>query len=433
MARILFLTQVLPYPLGLSSPEVLDYAVHLADIIISFVQIIVAVGLGYYYLLLVASLPRRQTTRSDLLPKRSFAIAIPAHNEEAVLAETIRLLRTQHYPSHLFDIFVVADHCDDNTAQIARRNGAIGYQRSEEPRGRKAYALQWLLERILAREKQYDALVVFDADSRVDPEFLPVMNQALTQGGPVLQGKHVIAHSEESLFSRLAAVDMRLNNLLRNQARHNLGLSCRLMGDAMCFVTEVIRRHGWPADSLGEDREYGLYLLTQGIRIGYVPQAVSFGQAAPGWKEASTQRLRWYGGVFQIQKKFALKLLRLGLRKRDWAALDQAAELLLPPLSALALLAVSLAGIQGVWFSLRPLFPLPVSIGFVLAWVLFPFLGLWIDGAPASAYRALVHVPFYLLWRLWLGFWARVRGERVRWIRTRRREEIKPPTPETLP
>ncbi|MBC8450485.1 MAG: glycosyltransferase family 2 protein [Chloroflexi bacterium] len=433
MARILFLTQTLPYPLGVGSPAVLPYLVPLADVILSFLQIIVAAGLAYYYLLLIASLPRRQTTRSHLLPQKSFAIAIPAHNEAAVLAETIRLLKAQNYPTHLFDIYVLADHCDDDTAQVARSNGAMCYERNEEPRGRKAYALQWLLKRILAAGRDHDALVIFDADSRVDASFLPAMNCALGQGRLVLQGKHVIASPQESRFSGLAAVDMRLNNLLRNQARQNLGFSCRLMGDAMCFATEVIRRHGWPAESLGEDREYGLYLLTQGIRVGYVPEALSFGQAAPGWREASTQRLRWYGGMLQIQKSFALPLLRLGLRNRDGAALDQAVELLLPPLSVLALLSVCVAGIQGMWPSLHLLFPLPVSMGFVLAWVLFPLLGLWIDGTPASAYRALLYGPFYLLWRLWLGFWARLRGERVRWVRTRRREEVRPSTPDVNP
>lgn len=394
-------------------------------VVLSFLQIVVAVGLGYYYLLLVASLPRRKATRSALPPKTSFAIAIPAHNEEVVLTETIGLLRAQDYPSDLFDIFVAADHCHDHTAQVARRSGAICYERREGPRGRKAYPLQWLLERILTCGRCYDAFVVFDADSRVDPDFLQAMDRALAPERLVLQGRHVIANPEESGFSRLAAVDMRLNNLVRNQAKQNLRLSCRLMGDAMCFSSEVIRQYGWPADSLGEDREYGLYLLTQGIRVGYVPEAISLGQAAPGWREASKQRLRWYGGVFQIQREFALKLLGLGLRGRDWAAFDKAVELLLPPFSFLALLSVCVAGIQGVWSSLHVLFPLSVSIAFVLAWVLFPFLGLWIDRAPASSYRVLLYSPFYLLWRLGLGFQARVLGERVRWVRTPRREEIR--------
>jgi cellulose synthase/poly-beta-1,6-N-acetylglucosamine synthase-like glycosyltransferase len=430
LAQILFLTRVLPYPLDSGYVGVFQYSLDLISVILSFLQILVAIGLAYYYLLLVASLRTQQSTQLDPVSQKSFAIAIPAHNEELVLAETLRFLWAQDYPSHLFDIYVAADHCDDNTTEVARQGGAIGYERGEEPRGRKAYALQWLLERILACEKDYDALVVFDADSRADPSFLQAMSGALDQGHLVLQGKHVIVNPERSRFSGLAAVDMRLNNLLRNQARQNLGLSCRLMGDAMCFATDVIRQHSWLAGSLVEDREYGLYLLTQGIRVGYVPQAISFGQAAPGWREASSQRLRWYSGVFHIQKKFAFSLLKLGFQKCNWAALDQAVELLLPPLSALALLSMGIAMTQWMWPSLGLVLPPLVSASIVVAWAIFPFLGLWADRAPLSSYRALLRSPFYLFWRLWLSFQVRIFGKRVQWVRTKRREEVTLRAPE---
>jgi cellulose synthase/poly-beta-1,6-N-acetylglucosamine synthase-like glycosyltransferase len=395
----------------------------LAEIVLSLIQVVVVVGLGYYYFLLLASIPRRRRVSADHSEDRSFAVAIPAHNEGVVLAETLRALDRQSYPADLYDVHVVADHCDDDTAQVARENGAICYERGEGVRGRKAYALQWLLGRILGSEKDYDALVIFDADSRVEPGFLRAMNAALGPSCQVLQGKHVIASPEEGRFSGLAAVDMRLNNLLRNQARQNLGLSCRLMGDAMCFATPVIRRYGWPADSLGEDREYGLFLLTQGIRVRYVPGAVSVGQAAPSWRSASAQRLRWYGGVSQIQRRFVLKLLGLGVRELNWAALDQAVELLLPPLSVLAILSFMVTVVHWLWPSLRLVLPLTISTGAAIAWGLFPFLGLLIDRAPGSAFLTLLYGPFYVLWRLWIGLLARVRGRRVRWVRTTRHEE----------
>jgi cellulose synthase/poly-beta-1,6-N-acetylglucosamine synthase-like glycosyltransferase len=427
---MLFLTRLLLYPPDPDGLALSQAALQLANILTSLLQIVIVIGLGYYYLLLAACFLRHTTVRTTASPDKSFAIAIPAHNEQAVLAKTIGLLRSQTYPPDLFDIYVAADHCNDHTAEVAVRNGAICYERSEEPRGRKAYALQWLLARILAGGKVYDAFVIFDADSQVDSGFLESMNRALGPDRPVLQGKHVIANPEESRFSRLAAVDMRLNNLLRNQAKQTLGLSCRLMGDAMCFAADVIRQHGWLAGSLVEDREYGLHLLTQEIRISYLPEAVSSGQAAPGWNAAASQRLRWYGGVFHIRKKFASKLLKQALQRCDEAALDQAIELLLPPFSVLTLLSLCLAVVQWMWPVLHPLFPAPVSTAIAVAWIVFPFVGLWIDHAPWSAYRALVHSPFYLIWRLWLGFQARVRREKIQWIRTRRREENTTQIPE---
>jgi cellulose synthase/poly-beta-1,6-N-acetylglucosamine synthase-like glycosyltransferase len=395
-------------------------------VLVSALQLLIAIGLGYHYLLLAAALIGGLRHGSPGTRQRSFAIIIPAHNEASVIASTISRLQAQDYPSHLFDIYVVADHCTDDTASIVRASQAVCYERSEGRRGRKAYALQWLIERVVDAETNYDAVVVFDADSQVDPRFLESMDAAMSSDSPVLQGRHVIADPGTSILAGLASADMHLNNLLRNRAKENLGLSCRLMGDAMCFATNVLRQHGWPADSLGEDREYGLYLLSHGVRVAYVADAVSVGQAAPGWASASAQRVRWYSGVRRIRTRFAVRLLSLGLRQGSWAALDQALELFLPPFSALVLLSVGVASAHLFWGSLRPLLPLSASLGAAVAWIAVPFLGLQIAGAPRSVYRALLFSPLYLVWRLWIGLKANLRAERVQWVRTRRREEVEP-------
>ena len=63
--------------------------------------------------------------------KHRFAIVIPARNESAVIGDTIKCLLAQKYPRELFDIYVVADNCTDNTAEIARAAGATVYERFE--------------------------------------------------------------------------------------------------------------------------------------------------------------------------------------------------------------------------------------------------------------------------------------------------------------
>ncbi|WP_302154233.1 glycosyltransferase, partial [uncultured Enorma sp.] len=46
-----------------------------------------------------------------------YAFFIAAHNEEAVIANLVRSIREQDYPSELIDVFVVADNCTDDTAR----------------------------------------------------------------------------------------------------------------------------------------------------------------------------------------------------------------------------------------------------------------------------------------------------------------------------
>ncbi len=58
-----------------------------------------------------------------------FAFIIAARNESAVIANLIKSIKAQDYPSELVDIIVIADNCTDNTAEISRMNGAIVYER----------------------------------------------------------------------------------------------------------------------------------------------------------------------------------------------------------------------------------------------------------------------------------------------------------------
>jgi glycosyltransferase involved in cell wall biosynthesis len=427
--------------------------------VLALLQGLLLACLGYQAILAVASAWPSRPVSAARSRRLRFAIAIPAHNEASVLPATLARLREQSYPKELFDVHVVADHCTDATADVTRQGGGIAHERNDPPDGRKAYALQWLLQRILQREPAsaasgvhprysiprfrysaprfwrgvrgpqtgYDAVAVFDADSLVDPGFLDVMEGHLSAGKPVLQGQHIISNPQDSPLAAMAAVDMRLNNRLRNQSRSNLGFSCRLMGDAMVFDARVLREHGWPSASLNEDREYGYELLLHGMRASYVPEARSYGQAVSTWRQAEPQRLRWYREVPAMQGRYAGPLLAAAFRSRSLAPFDGAVELLMPPYSVLVALSAINLVLVAAWRLLLPpaggLLGVAASVGLLGAWLLYPVLGLCIDRAPAWAYRALLLGPVYLIWRLWIAVLVRLRGDRISWVRTQRREE----------
>ena len=54
-----------------------------------------------------------------------FMMIIPAHNEEKVVRDLVESLKNLDYRKDLYDIYVIADNCTDNTAQIAKEAGAI--------------------------------------------------------------------------------------------------------------------------------------------------------------------------------------------------------------------------------------------------------------------------------------------------------------------
>ncbi len=382
----------------------------------------VALHLAYLYLLAGAAIRRRPTAPSTD-PQHRFAFLIPAHNEEAVVGRTVATLRQMDYPAELYDIYVVADHCGDATAEKARTAGATCFERREGVRGSKAAALAWLLERVREAGLAYDALVILDADTQVDGQFLRYVDAGLAQGHRIVQGRHVIANPQDGPYPALAWVMMTLDNRLQNQGRSNLSGSARLMGDSVCYRAGILEHAGWQGDSLTEDYDLRLRLLLAGVRIHYLPEAVGRGEAPVTWADARRQRARWLVGSRQARRRYAWPLLRAFLRRPSFALLDGFLQSTLLPYSPL----VVLTGL--LWAANLALLPW-TGAGLLIAWssallllALYPFLGLAVERAPGWAYRALLVGPFFILWRTGMDLLIRLGLKKATWVRTPRRDE----------
>ena len=75
-----------------------------------------------------------------------------------LIKNLIESLKNQTYNKELYDIYVIADNCTDNTARIARDAGAIVYERFDETKKTKGYALDWFLQQKIEENADYDAL-----------------------------------------------------------------------------------------------------------------------------------------------------------------------------------------------------------------------------------------------------------------------------------
>ena len=100
--------------------------------IILTINVIVAVVFAccYAYQLFFLAVPftRKQEAHKPEVLHR-FAILICARNESAVIADLLQSIQHQSYDQSLITTFVMADNCTDNTAEIARQNGAVVYTR----------------------------------------------------------------------------------------------------------------------------------------------------------------------------------------------------------------------------------------------------------------------------------------------------------------
>ncbi len=377
--------------------------------------------LGYLLLQLIASIriPSLDGLHAHVAT-HSFAIAIPAHDEEAVIASTVQRLSKLHYPHTMYSIHIVADHCSDRTAEFARRAGAVVHERNEGPRSGKGAALSWLFQRIL-EDPKYDAVIIFDADTRVDEHFLCAMDARLSTGDQIVQGQHIISNPEDGWFPALTWSMFLIDNRVQNLGRTNLGWSAKNMGDSICFRTDVLRRIGW-GEGLADDYQIRQKYLLNGIRIAYEPAARGFGEAALNWAQARAQRSRWIRGVYDANRQFARQLFVKGLKTRSLAMLDGALQAYLPSYSVLTATAAFFLILQLLGLKM---FGLDISHWVITVWTallgilfFYPILALALEKAPAKAYFVILTGPVFILWRLWLTLVSRFGKKKTVWVRT---------------
>jgi cellulose synthase/poly-beta-1,6-N-acetylglucosamine synthase-like glycosyltransferase len=370
---------------------------------------------------LFAAAARRQKMKIPSRLRR-FAVCVPAHNEEGTIEKTLRGFSALEYPKSSFDVIVVADNCSDATANSARALNAQVLERTDDVNRGKGYALRWCFDQLLTRRPAYDAVVVVDADSILSENFLNVMNSYLETGAEAIQSSDMVEPRPEAWSVEVTRIGFTLYNIVRPLGRRLLGCSAGLRGNGMCFSMEVLRRIQWEAYSLNEDLEYGLRLLMNGVRVVFAPEARVLATMPQDPRNAESQRARWEIGRYTIIRNFARPLLRTALKFKSFRILDAFIDLVIPPLVNLLAIAVLMLCVSvllwvydaggGVY---AILWLLVLALG-----GLHMIVGLYAAGADRSLFRALAHVPRYVLWKLRLYLRLAQRRKPKDWVRTTR-------------
>ena len=237
-----------------------------------------------------------------------FMTIIPAHNEEKVVVNLIESLKKLDYPKDLYDIYVIADNCTDKTAEVAKKAGAIVYERFDEAHKTKGHALQWFLAQKIEEDAPYDAFCIFDADNIVDENFLKVMNKKLCQGEEVVQGYKDIKNPSDSWVSAGYAIFYWTMHRFYHLARYNIGLSPLMNGTGFMVKFDVIKPQGWNTKTLTEDIEFSLKRIIEGKKLGWARDAIVYDEQPVGFKQSWTQRSRWTVGHMQCLKEYTKPL-----------------------------------------------------------------------------------------------------------------------------
>lgn len=282
-------------------------------------------------LFLFAALKRTRRVEARGEPLRLAGLVV-AHDEERVVGDSVRSLVAQEYPADRFAVFVVADHCTDGTARVAREAGAKVLERSSgRAEGKPAAVAHGV--RAVDEAGGFDAVVVFDADNQVARDFFARIAERLNAGDRVVQGLVDAKNPTASWVAASSALGFWAIAAMAQEPRERLGLSVPLMGTGFAMRLDVARRYLEGGGSLTDDLELGARLVLDGLRVAHAPDARTLDEKPVLLGTAFAQRKRWMQGRWAVAERYIPRLLRGAVRGGGgFVKVDLAFQLLAPSL-----------------------------------------------------------------------------------------------------
>jgi len=277
----------------------------------------------YQVVFFFIGLIRGQVKLPPAKKQHTYAFFIAAHNEEAVIANLVKSIKEQDYPSELIDVFVVADACTDATAERAREAGAIVYERNDLSRKGKSWVMDFGFERILREYPgKHEAFFIFDADNLLSRNYVSVMNDAFDQGYMALTSYRNSKNFGSSWISAAYAIWFIREARFLNNARMICHTSCAVSGSGYLVSAKIVEgMRGWDFHTLTEDIQFSTFCAIHGIRIGYAP-AEFYDEQPVTLKASIRQRMRWTKGFYQVFFTYGRHMLTSITKFRRFAAYD---------------------------------------------------------------------------------------------------------------
>eukprot|EP00828_Plagiopyla_frontata_P047624 TRINITY_DN8859_c0_g1_i2.p2 TRINITY_DN8859_c0_g1~~TRINITY_DN8859_c0_g1_i2.p2 ORF type:complete len:409 (-),score=42.39 TRINITY_DN8859_c0_g1_i2:140-1366(-) len=297
--------------------------------ITTFFQLFVFSVTCYYLILGFFGFVKRKEKKC-YNPKNKFALIIAAHNEEVVIGNLIESMLKLDYPKEMYDVFVIADNCTDNTAKIAKSYNVNVFERFVSDKRGKGCALEWMFDKLFKMEKQYDAIAIFDADNLVHKNFLKEINSKMLQGYKVVQGYIDSKNPNDSWIAAAYSIAFWTQNRVFQLARSNVGLSNQIGGTGFAIETNTLKKLGWGATCLTEDLEFTCKLVLNGEKVGWAHDAIIYDEKPLKLAQSWTQRRRWMQGFTDVASRYFFKLLKKSIIERKFYAFDCALYVLQP-------------------------------------------------------------------------------------------------------
>lgn len=279
--------------------------------------------------------PRQRPQQATYAEVAPVTVLVPAYNEAASIADTIRSLQEQTL--RVAEIIVVDDCSTDDTAAVAQ---SLGVRVVRPPRntGSKAGAQNYALQFV-----ETPFTMAIDADTSLDPQAIARLMRAFEQSTVGAACGFVLPRHVRTLWERGRYVEYLFAFTFYKPVQDFYGKPLIASGCFSVYRTDVLRDHGgWSTRTLAEDMDLTWSLYQSGHGVRFVADAVCYPIEPHDFGFMSKQLKRWsHGFVQNVQLHWRglvhVPFLRSAVAVALWdATLAAAVYFVLLPVLALA-------------------------------------------------------------------------------------------------
>ena len=263
------------------------------------------------YMWLVTKYRKRKLKKNPPIVNYDFhpfvSILVPCHNEHEVIEKTAQNILNIDYSD--FEIILIDDRSTDDTAEIIKKlekenNKIISLIRPQDATAGKSAVLNDAIK--LAKG---EAILVFDADAKVEPDFLKKMLPKLEPADVgAVQAQKVIINAKQNFLTQCQYNEYILDTHMQ-VGRDAVRGAVELRGNGELIKRQALASiNGWNEETIVDDLDMSTRLHIKGWDIRFCPEAKVYEEGVITFGALIKQRRRWVEGSIRRYLEYAGKV-----------------------------------------------------------------------------------------------------------------------------
>ena len=250
-------------------------------------------------------------------------VMVPAHNEETVITNTVENILQMNYEN--FDVIVIDDRSTDNTATVIKNLEQKYEKVTALIRSTDAFPGKSAVLNDAFKIAKGEAILVFDADATVEPDFLSKLIPYLEpKDVGAVQARKVIRNKNQNLLTRCQNNEYTMDTHFQ-VGRDSVKGAVELRGNGELIKRQALEDiNGWNNYTIVDDLDMSTRLHIKGWDVRFCPEAIVYEEGISYIRPLYRQRRRWLEGTIRRYLEYAGDVLfskKMSLR----ASLDMTA------------------------------------------------------------------------------------------------------------